>query len=63
LNYPVLSLIFYEYDKKTISRNFCPAVELSEVEKEELLNKVIKYIQKEITKLKRLTCVPKREGN
>ena len=63
MNYPILSLIFYEYDKKTISKVLKTEVELSDSEKEDLLNKAIKHIQKELVKLKQRTCVLKREGN
>lgn len=63
LNYPVLTIVFYEYDKKSITKNFRPEIELTEQEKEDLIIKTIKYLQKEVIKLKRRTMVPKRKGN
>jgi len=63
VNYPILSIIFYEYNENAVSKILNTGIELSETEKEDLLNKAVKHIQKELVKLKRRTCVPKREGN
>lgn len=63
MNYPILSLIFYEFGKNTVSKYFKSEIELTEQEKENILDKTIKYVQKELIKLKQRNHVPKKEGN
>ena len=63
MNYPILSITIFEYNKKQVTKNINLKSILTEDEKEKLLDKIKLFLEKEFSKTSKAPRIGRREGN